>query len=105
MPAMDMGHNVLWMVDRAHDPQGSEHQMMPVSHVDREQVWYAMDFSRRLVFDNRIQAAEFKKRIINQYGVDEVVAVVADDPQWADQRARDQHLPHSAWIAKYGSQT
>ena len=79
--------------------------MMPVGKTDPEQVWYALEFGRRQVFNSHVLATELKKRIVNQYGGDEVVAIVADDPRWADQAARDQHLPHWAWGAKYGSQT
>lgn len=100
-----MKYILLWMVNRAHDPQGSEHQMMPVGKTDPEQVWYALDFGHRQVFNSHVLATELKKRIVNQYGGDEVVAIVADEPRWADQAARDQHLPHWAWISKYGSQT
>lgn len=97
---------VLWMVNRAVFPRPAVHMMMPVAKVtDSQHVWHAPAFNHRLVFESYAQATEMKKRIVAQYGGDEVVAIVADDPRWADQAARDQHLPHWAWVAKYGSQT
>lgn len=95
---------VLWMVNRPVFPQPAAHHMLPVATTtDKDQVWYAMDFNHRLVLGSFEQATQVKKRIISQYG-DEVVAIVADGPQWADQTARDRYLPHWAWEAKYGKQ-
>jgi len=97
---------VLWMVNRPVFPRPAVHMMMPVAKTtDSQHVWFATEFSHRLVFESFAQATEMKKRIVAQYGGDEVVAIVADDPRWEDPQLRDRHLPHWAWEAKYVSPT
>lgn len=91
------------MVDRAVWPAKPDRCMLPVSDAtDTQEVWFALDFARRQVFDSHAKAVEMKTRIINQYGGDEVIAIVTDDPKWSDQQTRDRYLPYWAWEAKYG---